>query len=296
MNCKDINKLLTAYLDNEVTPEERGQIEAHLSACPHCREELEAIDATQGQLRQALKAVAGQATPSPQAWVGIKQRLTAEERPRVTTWGLAKSKVKGGKDIMLRGLVSRQPVWKTAVAGVLAVALIAGLSLGILLPTGESVYAQAEDIARNSQQVQAALGGGEVTAVKVVRIVDDRGTVICEGEVGQFAVAQVALEAERVIEVVPMPILTEAEEQEAINIAKADPRVQELLDRGASITGVSPMYSFGARVNLETGEIEEFSGTLARVEIELGDKSCKSWAADVDLTKGKVERLIETTP
>ena len=291
MNCKDISELFAAYLDNELTPEEREQIEAHLSTCPHCQEELEAIAATQGQLRQVLKAAAGQAAPSPQAWVGIKQRLAVEERPRVTVWGLAKSKLGGGKDIVMKGLVSRQPVWKTAMISVLAVALIAGLSLGLLLHDGQSAEALAEGIAEKDPQVQLALGG-EVKAVKVVRIVDDKGIVICEGEMGQLVTAEVDLEAEKVIEVVTMPELTEADEQEAVNIAKADPRVQELLDQGATIGNVSPMYSFGMRVNSETGEIEEFSGALVRVEIELGDKI---WVANVDLAEGKVVRLIEMT-
>lgn len=293
MNCKDIDKLLSAYLDSEVPPEEREQIEAHLSACPHCRKELEALASTQNQLRRAFKVRASGAVPSAQAWVGIKRRLAVEECPRVTTWGMAKSKVKGGRDIMVRGLVSRQPVWKTAVAGVLAVALIAGLTIAIPSLNSQSAYAQAAEIARNSLQVQAALGDGEVEVVKVIDLVNDKGTVICRGETGQLVIAEVDLGVEKVTLVVPMPELTEAEEQEAVNIAKADPRVQELLYQGATVVKVSPMYSFGARISLETGEVEEFSGTLARVEIELGEKS---WAASVDLNEKEVKWLTETTP
>ncbi|MBA7667582.1 hypothetical protein ES703_75676 [subsurface metagenome] len=45
-------------------------------------------------------------------------------------------------------------------------------------------------------------------------------------------------------------------------------------------------------MNEGTGEIEEFSGALARVAIELGEKN---WAAEVDLTEGKVVRLVEVT-
>ena len=292
MNCKGISKLFTAYLDGEVTADEREQIQAHLSACPRCREELEALITTRSQLRQALKVTAAGATPSPQAWVGLRQRLEAEQQPRVTIWGLAKSKMKGGTN-MIRELVSRQPVWKTAVASVLALALIAGLAIAIPSLTGQSPEALAADIAQNSPQVKAALGDGEVKAVKVIKIVDDKGTVMCKGEFGIIITAEVDLETKEVTEVVPMPELTEAEKEEAIQIAKADPRVRELLDQGASIGKVSPMYFFGVRVNEETGETEEFSGTLARVAIELGEKS---WAANVNLTEGKVQALIETTP
>lgn len=89
----------------------------------------------------------------------------------------------------------------------------------------------------------------------------------------------------------PVPESTMTDEQRAIGIAKADPRVKELLDKGASIGKVSPV-SFRTRLNSETGETEEFSGTLVRVEIERGEKS---WTAYVDLG-GELVMLVETTP
>ena len=84
-----------------------------------------------------------------------------------------------------------------------------------------------------------------------------------------------------------------ADEPKASDIAKADPRVQELLNKGASITKVSPMYSFGTRINAETGKTEEFTEGLFRIEITLGETI---WIAHVDLAEGKVVRLIEITP
>ena len=299
MNCKDVSKLFTAYLDGEVTSEERKQIQAHLSTCSRCREELEALAATQNNLRQVLKARAAGVTPPAQAWVGLQRRLEAEEQPTVTILSLAKSKVKGGIDTMIRGLVSRQPIWKTALASVLAIALIIGLTMVLPGLTGQSSEALAEEIAQNSPQVQAALGDGEVQVVKVIKIVDGKGTVICEGTMGRLVTAEVDLENKEVtdvkvaITIVDMPELSEADEQEAINIAKADPKVQELLDQGASIVKVSPAFSFGMRTDAETGETTEFSETLTLVRIELGEKS---WTAQVDLTEGKMVRLIETTP
>ena len=41
MDCRGINGLLTAYLDGEVTPEERTRIDEHLTAYPRCRQEPE---------------------------------------------------------------------------------------------------------------------------------------------------------------------------------------------------------------------------------------------------------------
>ena len=216
-----------------------------------------------------------------------------QRRPRVTILDLAKSKMKGGIDIIMRGLVSRQPVWKTAVIGVLALALITGLTIALPSLTGQSAEALATDIVQNSPEVRTALGGGEVTVVKVIKVVDDKGTVICRGEIGLLT-AEVDLKTKEVTEweVVPMPQLTEEEKEAAINIARADPRVQEILDQGAFIHNVHPMYSFGAKVNLETGETEEFSETLAVVVLASDLNGWESWFVHVDLAGKKVIRII----
>ena len=84
---------------------------------------------------------------------------------------LAKSKLKGVKDTMIRGLISRQPIWKTATVGILALALVIGLSLTIPSLTAESAYAQAAEIAQNSPEVQAALGAdGEAQTINIIEI------------------------------------------------------------------------------------------------------------------------------
>jgi hypothetical protein len=75
VNCKAIRELLVAYLDGETTPADNAFIEEHLAGCPECREELEALSATQGNLRGALKLMADEASPSPQVWEQIKNRL-----------------------------------------------------------------------------------------------------------------------------------------------------------------------------------------------------------------------------
>jgi len=75
MNCKEICELLTAYLDGEVTPEERAYIEAHLPGCPQCHAELEALSATQASLRGVLESMAEEVSPSPQAWEKVRARL-----------------------------------------------------------------------------------------------------------------------------------------------------------------------------------------------------------------------------
>ena len=84
MDCKRIGSLLTAYLDNEVTPEEREQIQAHLSTCLQCREEFESLVSVRENLRKTLVGLGTSARPSPQAWSVLQSRLhnTSETKER----------------------------------------------------------------------------------------------------------------------------------------------------------------------------------------------------------------------
>lgn len=129
MNCKEVNQSLLSYLDNEVSPEEREAIEAHLSACSGCREEMEALTKTQRELRQALESMTAGVSPSPNALANIEQRLAVEERRGAGILNKGIAKLKDG----IRKLQSPRPVWQTALASALSVALIFGLCLTIPL-------------------------------------------------------------------------------------------------------------------------------------------------------------------
>ena len=197
--------------------------------------------------------------------------------------------IKGGRDIIMKGfLVSRQPVWKTATVAIVAVALILGLSLAMPFTT-DSACAQAEEITKNSASVKEALGGGEVQVVRIdIGDVIGTGKVIAKGEAGSV-LAEVDLKANRVTKMATFV----ADDQIAIEIAKADPRVKELLDSGATIGEVSTMYVCGVMGNAATGETEDFSETLVMVDINGTEDS---HVAYIDLVEGKVERLLKSVP
>jgi len=80
MKCREVNELLIAYLDNEVTPSERTLIQAHLAGCDACQEELAALSALQSRVSQSLQFKAVQVAPSPQAWSRLQTRLARESR------------------------------------------------------------------------------------------------------------------------------------------------------------------------------------------------------------------------
>jgi anti-sigma factor (TIGR02949 family) len=61
-NCQDLEPLLTPYVDGEATAEQRAAIEAHLAACPTCREYADA----EAHARDLVKACREQLiTPAP---------------------------------------------------------------------------------------------------------------------------------------------------------------------------------------------------------------------------------------
>jgi len=84
MKCQEVNKLLIAYLDDEVTPSERTLIQAHLARCDACQQELAVLSALQSRVSQSLQIRAAQAAPSPQAWSRLQARLAREARPSLS--------------------------------------------------------------------------------------------------------------------------------------------------------------------------------------------------------------------
>lgn len=51
MNCTNIRPLLSFYIDDEVTPEERAQVEYHLAHCEACKRQMAEYRAMRGEIR-----------------------------------------------------------------------------------------------------------------------------------------------------------------------------------------------------------------------------------------------------
>jgi len=214
----------------------------------------------------------------------------SERQPEATVPDIMKSKVRGGIERMRKGLISPQPVWKTALVTALAVVLAFGLAIGLPSIMGQSPELLAGEIAQNSPDVMAALGGDEVETVRILNIEDNMATVIVEGKMGGIVNALVDLYTKAVTQAVVGPQLTDEEEEKALDVATADPRIQELLDRGAVIDLVLPMYVTFSGVNQETGEIEEITETWAQMWIDLGNRQ---WGVQIDLIRGKVVSVTD---
>lgn len=76
MNCEQVQALLPAYLDNEVTPSERVLILAHLSGCTVCQQELSLLSTARSRVRAMLQRRAVHAVPSQEAWSRLEAKLS----------------------------------------------------------------------------------------------------------------------------------------------------------------------------------------------------------------------------
>jgi hypothetical protein len=73
--CETVQPELSAYVDGELAPEERGLVDRHLEGCAACRAEVELLRLVMRSLRQA---------PRPEPSEVMRQRLLAQvtvERP-----------------------------------------------------------------------------------------------------------------------------------------------------------------------------------------------------------------------
>ena len=90
MRCSSFRKNLSAFLDDELDPRQRKQMELHISACSDCHRETE-------KLREIIGLVSGTPRPEvpPHLWEETRQRLEAAlEHPdrswifNMPKWGL----------------------------------------------------------------------------------------------------------------------------------------------------------------------------------------------------------------
>lgn len=81
MNCDWVKEKIFPYLDEEVTPEDREKIDAHLATCPVCVEELACFSNIQ-QTAQVLDEL----KPSDYFELRLKRRLEASPKLSIGSW------------------------------------------------------------------------------------------------------------------------------------------------------------------------------------------------------------------
>jgi len=79
--CQDIQPELSAYLDGELLPPQRAEVEAHLVSCPRCQEELAGLRTLATGMAALPKL-----EPPPQFLADVRRKIARGEKPEPKTW------------------------------------------------------------------------------------------------------------------------------------------------------------------------------------------------------------------
>jgi len=81
MECKDIQKRLSAYIEKAVTPKQKAAIDAHLKQCKRCRQDL-------ADLKRTIKYVQQLKDVEPPAWLAqrVMARVRSEAEAKQRIW------------------------------------------------------------------------------------------------------------------------------------------------------------------------------------------------------------------
>ena len=158
-SCGQVQSLLVAYLDGEVTPSERALIVAHLSDCTVCQQELDLLSTARSQIRSMLQRRAGNAVPSQEAWNRLEERLTQAARPSSTTqravWFSRKAPNANRAFNQLFGGVQMQKRWIfSSLSGVVVLSILAILVARNVTPV------PAREILDRAYSAQSTQGEG----------------------------------------------------------------------------------------------------------------------------------------
>jgi hypothetical protein len=160
MKCGQVQDLLAAYLDGEVTPSERALFQAHLSGCTVCQQELDLLSTARRQIRSALQRRASQAVPSRDAWSRLEASLTEVAQPSSSAQraSLFSRKAPSARRISnkLFGGVTMQKRWIfSGLVGVIALSILAVLVAQSVTPVS------ARQILDRAYEVQTQQAAGQ---------------------------------------------------------------------------------------------------------------------------------------
>ncbi|KPJ51849.1 hypothetical protein AMJ39_09180 [candidate division TA06 bacterium DG_24] len=153
MRDRHIAERLTAYVDGQLSSEERRQVEEHLARCSACRHELETLGRLWTFIDDGLRAKVEDEEPIPALWPAIAVRIE-RERIRRRRWLLPWMELWWRLRDSLRPLQwARSPGWRTPYAYALASAIILGFLAGAGLEYGASMPQGSETIATTQVEV-----------------------------------------------------------------------------------------------------------------------------------------------
>ncbi len=113
LKCSFCRKNLSAFLDGELGPQERRQVELHISDCADCRREME-------RLRKMVRLVGGMERPEvpAQLWEATQRKLATSSDQPIRIW------------------VFRKPMWAVAPAAAAVLMMLLYFAGGQLFFSG----------------------------------------------------------------------------------------------------------------------------------------------------------------
>jgi putative zinc finger protein len=161
-SCGQVQKSLVAYLDGEVTLSERTLIQAHLSNCTVCQQELSLLSTARSRVRSMLQHRTVYAAPSAEAWNRLEARLTEAEQPssKKEAWFTSKAPgVKHASNLHKKfgGVLMNKRSILSVMAGVVVLALLAVFVARNVTPASAS----AQQILERASEVQSQPSAGQ---------------------------------------------------------------------------------------------------------------------------------------
>lgn len=133
MSCNSVREQLSAYMDDEMSPELAVQVEQHLSGCESCCKELDEFKALSVLARAHVESAV-----QPPAWAAIAAKLDHSVSAELVS-GTALAAGSSTTDFRNRGLAPvRSPNWKTISGAVVALAATVLVIANVMTPNHET--------------------------------------------------------------------------------------------------------------------------------------------------------------
>jgi len=114
VTCRDVDTLMTPYVDGEAGGQERAAVEAHLGECPVCHDRARAEGAAKRVLRERAASIVGQAPLGLRTRIAVTAARPREARrwrlSRLVTAPIAAAVVLALAAVALYGLAGRSSV------------------------------------------------------------------------------------------------------------------------------------------------------------------------------------------
>lgn len=137
MKCRQIEQIISAYLDGEVTESEWREAQAHIDGCPHCSQTLQIFQKHTSILKQEL--VRHEVRPS--LWTSVVKRINMQQP---LTWH---TKFLNWLQHLLEAILLRPPAYlRAAQVGAAIVAVVIFISTKLNQQTTSQLSSHTTDI------------------------------------------------------------------------------------------------------------------------------------------------------